>query len=369
LHLEGIEGINEKLHQIFMTERASNALIVYAAKLSTLHEAPVMQDLGRYVTNVLNQTFQQDRYTLQNNPHLQKIAENHNPILKSWQEPLAIQKILFTSENVTLFDAQKWLRTKLLDDGHLGPNPIPHVKSLLDGHPVNEKDFSPIENAIKDLLAAKSLTEQIDCLETMEKILGTLIPCQFANDVHGQLGALQDKSACLAQEVSVVDTDDYLDLLLSGTEVIGSCQNVNGSPSSNKGLLGYLLDGKNKLIAVKDQRGHIMARAKLSLLWDGEKPVLFLERLYTQGKYEKQCRTAITEMALAKAKKLQIQLTALKGSGYPEQSSFNKDLQALGSGISYEYSDGAGGVKANGFYCIPKVGLVVFAPSKLPTKS
>ena len=109
-----------------------------------------------------------------------------------------------------------------------------------------------------------------------------------------------------------------------------------------------------------------MARAKLSLLWDGEKPVLFLERLYTQGQYQSHCRTAIAKMALAKAEQLGIQLTALKGSGYLELCDFNKDLEALGSGVSYEYSDGAGGVMANGQYSIPKATLIVVAPLALP---
>ena len=85
----------------------------------------------------------------------------------------------------------------------------------------------------------------------------------------------------------VVESEDPFDLLLCGTDVSGSCMRVDGSPELNKGLLGYIMDGKNRLIAVKNPQGKILSRSILRILWDGEKVVLFLERLYPESDFRK----------------------------------------------------------------------------------
>lgn len=43
------------------------------------------------------------------------------------------------------------------------------------------------------------------------------------------------------------------------------------------------MDGKNRLIAIKDETGRIMARVIFRVLWDTKenKPVLLKERFYT----------------------------------------------------------------------------------------
>lgn len=105
--------------------------------------------------------------------------------------------------------------------------------------------------------------------------------------------------------------------------------------------------------------GNILARAKLSLLWDGKQPALFLERFYGTGSYEQQCREAILQGALQKAEQLQLPLAALNESyKCPQQKSFDRGLQSLGGGVSYEYSDGAQGVQPNGKFCIPKKSII-----------
>ena len=50
-------------------------------------------------------------------------------------------------------------------------------------------------------------------------------------------------------------------------------------PNLNKGLLGYLVDGKNRLIAIKEG-DKMIARCMLRLLWDGEQPVIYREVFY-----------------------------------------------------------------------------------------
>ena len=152
------------------------------------------------------------------------------------------------------------------------------------------------------------------------------------------------------KEVIVMDTENPIDLLLSGSEVIGSCQKIDGDPNLNKGLLGYLLDGKNRLIVVKDDsEGKILGRALLKLLWDGEKPVLFLERIYLNQKTSSFYSQAIIEMALRKAKSLGLDLVTLN-TGSIE---YEKPLQALGGPASFEYSDATDGVFSEGRFPVP----------------
>ena len=67
----------------------------------------------------------------------------------------------------------------------------------------------------------------------------------------------------------IYETDNAEEILLSGSEVGGSCQILDGNPYYNKGLLGYLRHGQVRLIAVKRGDGSITARALIRLLWDG----------------------------------------------------------------------------------------------------
>ncbi len=89
----------------------------------------------------------------------------------------------------------------------------------------------------------------------------------------------------LAMKLIVAETDCYEDLLLCGTDIEGSCMSVFANISLNKALLGYLLDGKNKMIAIKKPHGgRILARCMFKLLWNemDNAPALFLESIYPQ---------------------------------------------------------------------------------------
>jgi hypothetical protein len=144
----------------------------------------------------------------------------------------------------------------------------------------------------------------------------------------------------------VIDSTDPIDLLLAGSEVGGSCQAVEGDPNLNKGLLGYLLDGKIRMLTIKAADGpneKIIGRAMLKLLWDGSKPVLFLEQPYINRR-EAIYREKLIEMAQLKAQSLGVDLV-IAG----EKTTYKK-LYSLGNPASYEYSDAAGGLYIDGRY-------------------
>lgn len=130
--------------------------------------------------------------------------------------------------------------------------------------------------------------------------------CEFKNDIKALIVGLTTTSQ---KNVFVVDTDDWQDLFLSGTEVLGSCQRIDGNPSHNVCLMAYVLDGKNRLLAIKDSSSKkIVARCILRLLWDPKEntPVLFQERIYpfSTPEYDK----LLNSLANTRAKELGLNL-------------------------------------------------------------
>lgn len=168
----------------------------------------------------------------------------------------------------------------------------------------------------------------------------------FANDVKGLIKAFRDEAenAENKKHLQAVFTDDPIDLLLCGTEV-DSCQKLDGDPKNNKGLLGYLIDGKNRLLAIKNG-DRIVARCMLRLLWDGTQPVIYRDRFYPDQIFSTH-KEALEVLAKQVAQKMAVPLAC----GDPCLL-YNQTLHALGGPAPYEYcdSDGARGVHKDGHY-------------------
>lgn len=163
----------------------------------------------------------------------------------------------------------------------------------------------------------------------------------------------ENSEASLGKDFKLVDTDNWQDLLLSGSEVSESCQRIDGDPAINKGLLAYLLDGKNRMIAVKDASGKVVARAIWRLLWDPlhKRPVLFQEGIYT-SRPNPTFEAAIDQYTQERARALDCLLFR---QGLSEKS---LSLISLGSSAPYEYVDAAGGIKEKGRYTITQAAEV-----------
>jgi len=158
---------------------------------------------------------------------------------------------------------------------------------------------------------------------------------EFKNDVRAALVQLQGTKGTI--KATLIDSDDAEDFLLCGTEVTGSCQRVDGNPRLNKCLMGYALDGKVRLLAVKNSHGTILARAILKILIDDKnQPVLFFERVYGDQSYTK----ALASFAAKKAKAARMPLFEA-GDGCT--------LRSFGNAAPFEYEDGGVGV-SNGTY-------------------
>jgi Domain of unknown function (DUF4116) len=156
----------------------------------------------------------------------------------------------------------------------------------------------------------------------------------------------------------VTDSENWQDLFFSGSEVMGSCQNVVGNPSLNKCLLGYVLDGKTRVLCVKEtEEGPIKARALVKVFIQNkidpasgetkEVPCLLIEKTYPTVTpfIQKQ----LVDVAKAKAAAMGVDLYEAAHDGVT--------LYSKGVNAPYEYEDGAlnagpEGHRTNGVYDI-----------------
>jgi hypothetical protein len=63
------------------------------------------------------------------------------------------------------------------------------------------------------------------------------------------------------------DGDHWEDLFLCGVDFGGSCQDVKSLGQFNQGLMGYCLDGKNRILTVKNHEGKMITRAIIRLMY------------------------------------------------------------------------------------------------------
>lgn len=131
----------------------------------------------------------------------------------------------------------------------------------------------------------------------------------------------------------LIDSENWQDLFLCGTEVQGSCQAVNGDADLNKCLMGYCLDGKCRIICIKKGPDMpIEGRAMFRIVLDvDDKPCLYLDDSYP---YEQ--HVLINEFAKQRAREIGLPLYV-----------YGRDTLLFSKGCTapYEYSDAAGGVK------------------------
>ena len=147
------------------------------------------------------------------------------------------------------------------------------------------------------------------------------------------------------------DSDDPCDLFLSGTEVLGSLHNITGDSSLSKCLLGYLLNGENRLLEVTDAKGKIRARRVFKVLWDDVKkvPVLFVEKVYTSGYVPQEALQALDVFAQERASALHLSLLTVDAGFLP----YGNPVKALGGPAPYGYSDdSSNGVHPRGAFTI-----------------
>jgi len=141
-------------------------------------------------------------------------------------------------------------------------------------------------------------------------------------------------------KLTVIDSDAPEDLLLCGTELSGSCLNIHGEIRHTKALMGYVLDGKYRLIAAKAPDGRLSARRILRIMWDikQQRPVLHLEHLYKDRGVSVAVEKAMIDLARQKAAHLGCTLVTYDKS-VPTIGLHSSPMLSLGGQAPFEYVD------------------------------
>lgn len=149
----------------------------------------------------------------------------------------------------------------------------------------------------------------------------------------------------------VIDTDDPIDLLLCGTDIM-TCQNIK-SGQFNQGLLGYLLNGRCRMIAVKE-KDEIIGRVIIKLLIDqNQQPVFFVEQMYAKAmppKIAEAIGDCLVYLCCEKARTMNIPLVLKSNDSNllfqrfvlmtkEKPVLFTGHIQALKDAFPFEYSD------------------------------
>ena len=266
-------------------------------------------------------------------------------MIKSPEDLIAIED--FSADNI-----KQELTQELIDKGFLDED--------------NRENFVTVFSASREPSAIYTYIKHFLDDEDMKGVIKTFISsvCEYNFLYKRHLANSYKDLLTLAQKQSwetssveqlhdgsfVVDTEDWQDLFLCGTEVLNSCQRVDGMASHNRCLMGYVQDGKCRMICVKNAAGGpIIARCMLKLIKDPEgKAVLLLEKIYPNQRDDSNL-IKIREFALSKAESMGLDLYEIRPHEEP--------IVVLESDVTnpalFEYEDGSMGAGiTNGIYSV-----------------
>ncbi len=299
--------------------RKKRAPFTYVNGLKQLPEPQRQEALANYETFLKSvfdsrkSRFFELRYDKEKVPHLKTVFAHREELERAWRKgasPKKIDQIDITSFQTGALgrapkkSIQNRMKEQILVHRHLGPNggeKYPALFARLKGDE-NAKGTSEFEKAAIALFNSSPSDEE----DKLTELVNTPSRTEFDQDVKGWI---RFKKEDVQAGVDVVDTDDPADIFAAGDEVLGSCQRSDGDPNYNRGLLGYLLNGHIRLIAIKDKEGRIVTRALLRLLWDtdSKKPVLYLDHIYTRNN-NPDYPDIIKAFAIERAKELELTL-------------------------------------------------------------
>jgi hypothetical protein len=377
LPIKPIDDFAGRYQKHFAEARLPHYILTYISKIEFLpaeEKKSLMDTLKVCVEAILEGNLKQVRYDMDQSLHLKTVFLNRQDLFEEWKSgaSYALDEFLQPSSGQEHgVDFFKILYAKMVTDRHLDPKRVPYLTSFLQ---LPESRFAIIEEIERKLKSLEQSEEffmlkiESDCIrltdpeldldqkkgilrEIKEQLNKVSNIDEFKNDIEALIKGLNAHQAKY-DKWTIVDTDDAQDLFLCGTEVGGSCQRIEGDQYLNKCLMSYVIDGKNRLLAVKDASGRIIARHILHILWDAtqQQSVLFLERLYP-AVVAPELQKALLNLAHLRADKMGLPLLSKEcGSG----PSYVGSVQSLGSRTPFEYSDAGGGVIANGEYQILK---------------
>ncbi len=259
-------------------------------------------------------------------------------------------KLLDTETLLSIEDfSAKSLKTlmlgELISQGFIEKDKIEAFLSVLNHSRMPTAIFSYLKHFVDDEDIKPIITQFLNSLCD-----GSFLTLRHHNNSYKSLLSEEqlaywqtDKSMKFDDSHEIFDSENWQDLFLCGTEVI-SCQRVDGFKEFNKCLMGYVLDGKIRILCLKDSvDSPIKARCMLKILKkeDGT-PCLLLEKLYPA--FYETASMLIRTYAISLAEKLKIPL--FEGSELKTGISIYSDK--INPGL-WEYADSGPGI-TNGIY-------------------
>jgi hypothetical protein len=366
-----------RLDDFLSSHRRPAALLSYVTSMSAglkgVEYEALMNELTIYVRTAILPTdaevFRVERYDLAKSSHLAQLAASAPQAMQGWKA----ESILPSAETArdgsgsaaTKIDLQSHLITAFADENHVAAGRYPKVREVLRGNLSASSALqelgakvSPPEGDIQHEVELLTILVSTDP-EVQARLLGALakkiVHTQFKIDLRALKALVSPQDVKSGQVLQIVDSDNPEDLFLSGTEIVGSCQSVYGDAKLSRALMGYVLDGKYRLLAVKDESGRIVARRMMRLMIsesdEGQiRPVIQLERLYANP--------GISQAAIDKM----LKLVSLKAKSMnADVMSCEDDLPVEGEGHTliskaterpYEYVDANFDIENNGDFSV-----------------
>jgi hypothetical protein len=376
--------------------RKPYSLIAYFSKLQSLEEPVYSNMLRDYVYSISSyesSEFYANRYNLEQQPQLSAaVAMSTNPdflsiwkntVIKDYDEFHEQVKNNFTSNTVQKIDIQAFLIERIKDFKHLSDIAYHFVHNYLeqetkDGRnsiieaakqevvKISDKGLFKDANigklklqisimefiAVENTLSDEQKSFKLASIKTRALLNGEQT---FTSDLDVIINTLSNKNKKHnnqanfdKRKLNLINTDHFCHMLLSGTDVFGSCQNVNGNPNLNKHLMATVLSGHIRQLAIIDQETQeIVSRALLKLMIDrtSHRPVLFLERVYPDfGTIEHY--NMLVQLAIVTAQNLGCSLTSK--SATIESKPYNNGISTVAVRVS-EYSDALRGPQTAGY--------------------
>lgn len=399
----------EQYQEVFLKLRNASSVLTYLSKIKlspSSSRSQVVNLYNRFIQTVLSpnqRDFYTYRYSDSNSPHLRQVFDAR-PILRSlWQQNseegleryVEINKIQSKKNKI---DYQKFLYNRIVEHGHMGDVACTELKAYLKttdekvkeeikvrldklepGHKMKDlKENQDKELATSEIEAnfQKKLIAFVESKNNPEEQLSYLRDARkYYRKIHKNLEFGHDlamlNKTLLAQpskeskinlkDCKIVNTDQFWHLFRSGTDVAGSCVRVDGDPSLNHCLISYVMDGKNRLLAIVDTDGVILVRAILRILLDSKTkdPVLFLEEIYPYT-VSSVLSQAIQQFALDVAKELNLPLT-MSAVNTDNITAYPNPIESLGGPAPWEYVDANHNQALNSQFSI-KFSTVFYSP-------
>lgn len=246
-----------------------------------------------------SQAFLDEKNDISKSRHLQKTYEMNPTVTRNFlTREIEIQNVFEKygqsrhETNVT-----EYLRQRIVRDRHVSEGTFPVIERMLEHPGLSLEEArrgvpgvrpSPNEELLLKVLDDKEQAN--DKITAINELLPTLAIAnehekeEFARNLRDLKLLLQQQNAP-NQNVSgwsLKFAQNFEDYLLGGTEVIGSCQNIEGSARLNKALMGYVMQGKNRTITLNSPDGKIQARCIIRLGIDetSNRLVLHMEGSY-----------------------------------------------------------------------------------------